>query len=100
METANTNADKAEEDANIKAAEDAIEISNANAARDEAINLAAKVGGVKRDKSIEVDPKRPPKFNESAYFGECHGEGVAFAQAGWFYNNKKEPVRPVNSVVK
>jgi len=91
-----TEAMRVAEEANLKAAEDAISIANAVAERDAAIKAAADSGGIKRDKSKKMDPTKPPKFNDDDYFAECHGSAIAFAQNGWFFDINKNPIEPVN----
>jgi hypothetical protein len=49
-------------------------------------------------KDMIVDPNRPPKFNPNAYFSECFGGDAVYAQAGWFFDNKRRPLRPTNPI--
>ena len=103
LSTSNETLVKDNDDANVKIAQAAIDQQNAV---DEAVEAkeaemmeqveAAKGGRV--DKS--VSPEKPLPFDRGAYYSECHGDDVSFAQNGWFYNHEGKPVRPVNKPKK
>jgi len=103
LSTSNEGLVTANDEANVKIAKAAIEKQNAV---DEAIEAteAAMLERVEQAKGGKVDksisPEKPSAFDRGAYYSECHGDDVAFAQNGWFYNHEGKPVRPVNKLKK
>jgi len=103
LSASNENLVTANDDANVKIAEAAIEKQNAVDEAIEATEAAMlerveQAKGGKADKSIS--PENPSAFDRGAYYSECHGDDVSFAQNGWFYNHEGKPVRPINKPKK
>jgi len=51
-------------------------------------------------KHVIGDPKKPPKFDPKAYYGQCSGGDERYAQSGWYFGSDREPIRPIRKAKK